>query len=410
MPTQPAASPSQKNLLTGFVTLAQTAGASAGNQLSIVAGQVATFQDGVNLFQSRYSFWDQYVSQYDLEIQALNGTYQTNPVVTADFTAFLTSSGRLYTAGSQTVTRVAEFDGTGATSTDLTAEAQVTPAEAVARTLLTSGFADAAIPTGLVTNGAVTPATTSVTVQNALQSQVVIPVGGRILISTGVHACIAIIQAVTENQTPHTVLDPPDPPIVTYTYTYTLTIAVQTTGFASVAIGATLASQLIGFTNTERTNQIPVNPALQQILTNWIAQYQSAITAWHGALSTQATIITGEINEDMPDSAYITAQGVALTQLTNFLAAVNVSDAGFAPILTLVGTRASAITARVGAITSRIAATMAYDARYKYADLLYNLGDGQLTQVQKLQGQQGGLAAQQTASNARAAKLQAENN
>jgi hypothetical protein len=411
MPTQPAASPSQTKLLTGFVTLAQTAAAATGNQMAVLGSQITTFQDGMNLFTSRYGFWDQYISQYQLESRYLNGTYLTSPIIQADFTNFLNNTGRLYTVGSQDVTRIGEFDTTGATSTDETAETFVIPPEATARALLTSGFNDGSIPSGLFTDAAITPATTSVMVENAGQTQVTIPTGIRILISDGTSSCVALITAVQENDTPHagTPTVPPASPLPD-TYTYTLTIEIQSQNFTTLASHATLLSSFGGFTNAERTSQTASLPQYQSILTSWISLYQTAITNWKTALDNQYTAIQGETSEDQPDTVYTTAQAAARTQLTNYLAHVDVSDSGFAPNISLASTRTSAIPTRISWILARLTATTSYDNRYKYAQLLYQQSTGQASQLAKMNAQQTQLAGQQAASNAHAASLQQELN
>lgn len=410
MPTQPPASGSQKELLTGFATLAQTDATSTGNQIAILDDQITRFTDGKNLFVDRYNFWDGYISPFGTERRYLDGVYQTNPLVQQDYDDFLNHTGRLF-GPDTTVVRIAEFDGGGATTVDPANEQAQLPNEAPIRTLLVNGFTTTGFPSGLTTQGPITPSSTTVDVQNSGQTQVSIPVGVFVIIETPSAACLARITSVTENQTPILTPNPPGPPIQTGTlYDYTLGLELHTTTFTSVATGASFTTSWAGFTDLERTHKTASILRYQPIMDDLITQYQAALAPWKTALDNQFNAISQQTAENAPDTAYLTAQAQARTDLTDYLTTTDISDLGLAVVTGLVTTRGAAIGPRVTWISNRYVSSTAFDARYKYANQLYNYSDGSIYQLQQIQTQKAQLTVQQAASNARAASLQHEAN
>jgi len=404
MPVQPPATPAQQQAVQGQASLASSGATNIGNQINVVNSSIDSITNVKNLFESRYSFWDGYIGAYFTEKKYLNGVYQTNPVNSTDFTNLLNKTGRLYSSSDPKPIRIPEFDQNGATSTDSSNELAYLPPESTARNRLTSGFSGPTFPSCLTTT-AVTSGTTTVQVENAGKTQMVIPIGIEIIIQSASTACWGTLISAHEVVTSST---PPAPPSTTYYYI--LTIDIKTTSFGTVNAGATILSSFPGFNNTERTSNTPTQSRYQPIYNNWVSLYKTAVTNWKDNLSQQLTTINGNTAEDQPDVTYVQGLSQAVTTLTNYIAPIqiNVSDGGLAPISSLASTRNSSIPARLSYITTRMAETSSYNNRYKYADRLYNQIDGQITMLTSLQNQKAQLAVQQTAANARMAALQAE--
>lgn len=415
MPTTPAADPTQKTLLTSLTTLAQTDATTTGNQISILNTQIATYQQGQALFQSRYDYWDQFVSGYALERRYLDGNYQATPLVTADFTSFSSQSGRLWNAsaaepGRYAPQRIAEFDGGNLTYDLASDETSALTSEALWRGNLASGIATTGLIGGVTTNQTLTTSSTSLQVK--CTSAVTIPLRDYLVLGSGT-AAVVVVTAVTLTQTGGTTTDPMTMVVTTTPYIYTLTVSQQSIGFSSILTGALFLDVIPGFTNPERTNKTASNHIYQPVLAGFVSTYTAKVTAWKTILQNQRSAITGDINEDQPDATYVANQLATLNQLTSYLTSVDVSDTGLSANHSLNTARVSANAARLTYIASRLSTILPtvspYDQRYNYANRLYNLSDGALTTVKILTAQREALAGQQSTSNARAATYAAEN-
>jgi hypothetical protein len=396
MPVQPTANPAQTQAIQGQANLASSSATSLGNQITVLGTSITSIQNAVDIFQARYNFWEQYITAYLTESRYLNGPYQTSPIVTSDFTNFLAHTGRLYSSASLHPVRVAEFDNTGATSTDPANETVFIQGELSTRTSLLSGISGPAYPVGVYNTTTVTTGTTVITVENLAQTQLVIPTG-EVILEDAFTACLLNVVSVIENH-------------VGLVYTYTLNVTINTSGFGTVGINGDFLTSFPGFTNSERTTNIATDPRYQNFYNQGVSAYKSAVSSWQASLAQQIAVITGNTGEDAPDVAYINSLTSDNAQLLTYLTPtqINVSDSGLAPVISIAAARTTAIPTRTTYISTRLVSAGSYDSRYKYGDKLYNLVDGQIMMLSTLQGQQAQLATQQTTSTARAASLQAE--
>lgn len=415
MPTTPAADPTQKALLTNLTTLAQTDAVTTGNQISMLNTQITNYQQGVTLFQTRYDYWDRFITDYANERRYLDGNYQATPLVVSDFTGFASQTGRLWNAsaaepGRFSPQRIAEFDG-GDLTYDLNSDELIALArEATARDYLENGFSTPGLASGLTTEVTLSPGATTLVVSST--SAATIPVGNPILVIGSATAAIVWIDAAVLSQTGGSVTDP-ETEITTVTpYLYTLTVELRGQTFSSIPSGGTLVGTCAGFINSERTTKTSNNPVFQSVLNGLVSLYSGYVTAWKILLNSQHTSITNTVNEDQPDVTYVSNQLAALTQLNSYLNSTDVSDSGLAAIQTLNTARVSARTARLAYIANRMTQPLPdvspYDQRYNYADRLYNTTDGAITTVNVLTTQRDSLSGQQVISNQRAATYASE--
>jgi len=403
MPTSPAANPSEKALVNQLKNLAQADANNTAIQIGVLNEEITKYQHGKTLFETRYNYWDGYLGGYNAERRLLDGQYSTSPILQADFDAFLNQQGRLFdinlaVPARLAPVRIAEFDSLGTTSYDAAGDESIHIAnEAIGRAELLSSFNSSTFPTGFVTGTPLTTASTTVEIERT--NSATIPTGVKILIR-GVST--AAIVMVTGSTLTHTGTGPSDP------YVYTLNITVLTPSFSTIASNATVLNSFTAFTNAERTAKTPTEPRYQDIMDGMIERYKDFLLPWKDLLQLQRNAILAETSEDDPDEVYVEAQLNALNKLIMYLPGMDVSDTGLTSIQSLATERTAAIPARIAYFSTRGWGVGAFDERYKYANLLYNLSDGAVTNIKILTQQRDSLVASQGASNARAAKFAAE--
>lgn len=401
MPSTPAASSTQKALLEQLKDLAQTDAINSGNQITALNGSIAKFENGKILFQQRYTFWDKFITDYELERKYLDGQYIAVPIAIADFDSFLAQDpvGRLYNLSATAPTkfspkRIEQFDGSPLVTDTAFREASLLDAETTTRQDLLNGFITASFPTGFTTTTILSPTSTTLGVSRSIAVGG-FPIGVRFSVQGNSSSAILTITGATATSsfTP---------------FTYTLNVKVESFSFSAISSGAIVLNNVTAFTNTERTSKVAAIPARQSLLNGFIDSYSTAITNWKNLLQLQKNAIVAQTNEDAPDTAYLTGQDAALTQLNNWLTNKPVSNDALSVLATLNTDRKSANTARVTGISSRIVSSKAYDERYKYADRLYNLIDGAVTSIKLLTQQRNSSVDQQALSNTRAANYSKE--
>lgn len=405
MPQSPAADPAQKSVLTSLVSLSSNSAVAAGNQIALVSDQSAKYQNAQDIFQKRYDYWNTYILAYHAERKSLNGVFQENPIANQDFTDFMAQKGRLFKAQILNPIRIHEFDNvTGATTaTEAQNELTFLAEESVYRGFLTGGFVGTSLPVpgsggySLIT--AISPGTTQITLQTI--AAVSFPVSGRLMFfNTGSPTAGVIVEWLTVTAS----ASGPD-------FNYTLKGLTYSPTFTTISSGSSIGQGGPTFTNGERTTKIATLPTNQSQLNAYINAYLYWIQKWSANVASQVTQIAAQATagEDQPDTAYGTSIQSTSTALINYLTTNDVSNTGLGANSTRNSTRTSQNPTRITWIDARlIQQTQAYDQRYNYADKLYNLADGSVVTINKINGQKTGLATQQAASNARAASLSGE--
>lgn len=407
MPTSPSADPSQKDVLNQMVSLSQNSAVSTGNQIAVVDDQTTKFQDAQNLFQSRYDYWDKYITAYHQERKLLNGVFTLQPIVMQDFLDFLNTIGRLYQKSILNPIRIAQFDQIGAspTGTEVENETLYLTRETKYRAYLQSGFTSPSLPTGFILDSGFSSISTTMTIRTSTSTQESLAANGTVLVyDTSSPTAGVIVEYLTFKENVSGISP-------NQTYTYTLEGLKFTSVFTVIAAGSFVSSSGPVFSNSERTSKT-TSGAQQSRLNAYIEGYKyRGIQNWSDNLTAQVAQIAAEATagEDMPDTAYNTAIQNIQTALTTYLTTMDVSDSGLTTNQTSNATRTSANPARISWIDARlIQQTKAYDERYNYANKIYNLSDGTYPLLQKFQGQKTQLASQQAASNYRASQLSAE--
>ena len=399
MPTPPPPSGGQAAALGSLIGLAQKDAVNAGNQSKALDMQVQKLQAIQTLDQNTYNFWDGYINSYWTEQQHLNGFYLSFPVTQTDYDNLLNQKGRLYSSKQLEVVRVPEYEYSGQSSTDPSNELNTAlPNEQTWRTTLASGFTNVPIASFYLTRTAVTPTSTSVTVEYHDQTNVPLPSNlTQVLFQdTGVSSIPAQVTNVGP-MTPYTVGSG------TY-YQQVLTIALPAgVTFTTIPSGSQVLNTGPGFTNAERTTKTASSPYLQPTLNAYIAYYNQACTFWLNVLNQQYAAITGNTAENNPDVTYDNSVQSLIQYLTTYLTTMDVSDTGLAQNKTYNTQRTQAIPNRITWIAAQLGNANAYNQRYSYANLLYKQNDGIVFQIQRTQAQSSSLLQAQAASNQRAA-------
>ncbi len=402
MPTPPTASTDQRVVIQDLALLARQAVTNITNQITAVDQQIAKLQEAQTLFQERYDFWEDFIGYYDRERLFLTGQILQNPVVQADFDAFLAQdpAGRLYNNAAPiperfAPKRISQFDGTPLISSPTVSETIRWGREADLNDYFRNGFASAG-PTGHTTNTVLTSTSTTLEVEGSDTSPPY-QVGSVLLIlRAGVAGALVRILSVTP-------LGGSDP------YQYGLGIELLTPVLsANCPVNSQVLLSWTGFTNTERSTKTASLSARQKLMDTMVASYAARVLeVEQNNLSPELVEVQSNSAEDQPDTVYNANLQGAITQIQSWYSTQDVSDAGLSGIAALNAQRVAAIPQRNSWILNRMESgtggSGAYDGRYNYANRLYNLTDGIIKTVEVLESQKQQLLDQQVLANERAA-------
>ena len=394
MPTPSPANEEQAAVLTELIEVAQKDAINSGNQSTVLAAQADKLQKLQELDQDRYDFWDAYINSYWQERRYIDGYYLTEPLNSQDFTNLLKGEGRLYSGDQLEVVRIPEFDYQGASAVDPTNEAVALPRESLHRLVLKNGFIDVPI-SDYVTITSISPGTTTVEVKHTSGANLPLPANlTRVLFQrTGVEAIPAYVTAIG-----------PMVEVGLDDYKQTITIELPPgITFTTLPQSSLVLSAGFGFSNGERASKTASVSWKQATLNAYIYYYQQALNFWLSTLNPQKVAILGNTKEDQPDVNYNNAITALITDLTNYLTTMDVSDTGLLQNENRHDSRVVGGPNRITWIINRLTQTNAYNSRYDYSNLLYKKNDGIVFQISRIRGQADSLLTQQAASNARAA-------
>lgn len=301
------------------------------------------------------------INKYDVEVRALNGNFQLNPITETDILNVGTTppSGRLIpTPPATDITRVPEFDG-GNLSVDPLNEQQHITDQAGLESSIIIGYGPAGInPATAVTGTALTPASTTLTITDPT-NPISLGVNGTFLVTAlGDLAVVKITSVIT----------PPggSPP---YTGIYGIQLLVPPT---STILSGAATALFMGFNNTERSTKTASSPALQPLMDYYVSSFQSLLNSRTARLNQQLAGIA--LNED-PDgtAAFATAVtniNTSKSFITSYLLTTDISNTGLASLSTERATRVGQISARLAQITAAYTGQTEnyYNARYTNAN------------------------------------------
>lgn len=328
-------------------------------------------------FKDLFAYYnDDVIGKYDAERKAITGVYVLNPVVEADIVGVGSNppSGRLVpTPPVFDIVRIAEFDAGAYLGSVSNYEQQHIIDQAAIENVLVNGYGAGSYPLTLTTFTAITPSSTTLTLQDSAVPIAVSP--GEVFVVLGV-GDLAVVKVLTI--TPN---NPPTPP--PYKSNLTIELIVPPTG--TISSGQTLEA-FTGFTNAERTTKITSNPAYQPLMNYLVAQLQARINDRISRLNEQLAALAA--NED-PDgvaniATAVTNANSSKTFLTNYLITTDISDTGIALLASERGTRSGQLTTRLAQILAAYTGQTEdyYEQRYQTANNRGNTQRGTLRAVE----------------------------
>lgn len=331
-------------------------------ELAVADGSFKKFFDYYN---------DDIIGKYDTERKALNGQYIANPITEADVEGPARIDGSVRTTPTVPVTdilRVDEFDGGPLITTDVN-ETEAIADQLAVETTLVSGYSGSGFnPATATTASSLTPASTTLQVQDSTNALTLAPGATFLVTDTGDLAVVKVTSIIT-----------PPPMTPPYTATYGIELIVPPSG--TISSGADMAF-FTGFNNTERTNKIASNPDFQPLMDYLIDLLETQINNRIARIDEQLAAIAA--NEDPDGVATLataaTNANASKTFLNNYLVTTIISNTGLGSLATERATRGGQITARIAVIVAAFTGqtTNYFEARYTMANNRGNTARGTL--------------------------------
>ena len=361
---------------------------------------IAQKQEVDDAFKALFAYYnDKIIGKYDAERKSINGTYVTAPVTEADIIGVGSNppSGRLVPNNPIfDIVRIPQFDAGGYDGTVTNTEQNHIADQADAEDVLVNGYGPGTYPMTLLTTTALTPTSTTLSLQDTIMIAPIANGTVIVVVGTGDLAVVKVVSSSVPVGTP--------PP-----YKLDLVIEVIVPPTATIPIGATLDS-FEGFTNLERTNKLAADPDYQPLMDYLIQQLEDRINDRISRLNEQLSALS--TNEDPDAVAAITTAtnnvNNSKTFLTNYLLTTDISDIGIASLASERSTRSGQLTARLAQIMAAYTDQTEnyYEMRYQTANNRGNTQRGTLRALENaksvkttLQGLAAGLAGANTALN-----------
>ena len=331
------------------------------------------------VYDDFFIYYDGIINAYNDEKEQLDGIYQVDPVTSLQVEEVATdpTNARLYPDPPEVdIKRVVDFDGG---NTAINATTEVTEWDDVPEVIdwLLNGFSSN-YPTGTLTNvfavEALTPASTSVTLNDTIDQDLNIAAGNIVILrdSNDDIVVFKVINAVEDL--------PGNPDVWLIDFEY----ITEGTILANSAIDVTFTN----FTDLERTNKVSTDPDFQPILDSLDTDLQNRLSDVIPFLDAQLTALAA--NED-PDGVTEITQAVTdvtstKTFITNYTASTDLSDTGLNLVSTTRTTRLAQITNRISEITNAYTGQTDdyYEKRYEFANNRSNLKRGMLSEIKLL--------------------------
>lgn len=363
---------------------AESVAATFSSQIAAAQARAQELAKTDSAFKKFFDYYNSIIGSYDAERKALNGLYIVNPVTEADILDCANLvGGRIQPSLPATdITRIAEFDG-GGTATQSANETQSIANQASVEDALKNGYGSGTYAATILTDTAITPTSTALTLKNAAATFSIAP-GAVFVVSNG--TALAVIKVVS-----FTMRTTPVPPPYTADLVIELVVAPTTT----IPTGQTLTS-FTGFTTGERATKTASQSKLQPLMNYLVQQLQGAINTRLTNLADQLTALAS--NQDPDGGTEITAATTNVTNsrtaLQNYLSTTDISDAGLLVLSNERAARSSQITSRVSQITNAYTGRTEnyYNRRYATANDRANTARGTL-RMQKAAEQSGAQAA-----------------
>lgn len=328
-------------------------------------------------FKALFAYYnDDIIGQYDIERKAINGTFVASPVTEADILGVGSNppTGRLVpTPPTTDIIRVAEFDAGGYTSTAPNYEQKHITDQAAVENTLVNGYGPGTYPMTLETFTALTPSSTTLSLEDASVAISGI-VSGTVFIVLGV-GDLAVVK-VTSTSVP---VGAPPP----YKLDLVIELLVPPTG--TIAAGANLDS-FTGFTNLERTAKTASDPDFQPLMDYLIQELEDRINDRISRLNEQLPALAANQDDDgAADIATATSNvNASKTFLTNYLITTDISDTGISSLSSERATRSGQLTTRLSQILAAYTGQTEdyYEQRYQTANNRGNTQRGTLRAVE----------------------------
>ena len=352
-------------------------------------------------FKALFAYYnDNVIGKYDAERKAINGTFVTSPILESDILGVGSNppTGRLVpTPPATDIVRVDAFDAGGYTGLDVNNEQQHIVDQATTENVLVNGYGPGTYPMTLETFTALTPSSTTLSLEDASVAISGISNGTVFLvIGVGDLAVVKVISTSVPVGTP--------PP-----YKLDLVIELIVPPTSTIPAGANLDA-FTGFTNSERTTKVSSDPDLQPLMDYLISLLESKITDRISRLNEQLAALP--LNEDTDGAANITTAttnaNASKTFLTNYLLTTDISNTGLASLSSERATRSGQLTTRLSQILAAYTGQTEnyYEQRYQTANNRGNTQRGTLRAVENakavktvLQNMAAGLASANAALN-----------
>lgn len=362
-----------------------------------------------NAEKKAFDFYDlSIIRQYENEREALDGTYQENPVTKAELDALgaLTPNRLFPTLPDTAPVRITEFDGGGLVTTDnqitgipfgLSGALDIEPywisRQSEREDWLVNGFGGTSptITPTTVVQTAISPSTTQITIVTSVPTEnPVFAVGNRFVVTDGSNQVgIEITNIVSEipgdpdagscagETPPGSGIDQPTclanggtwtPAPTNFQGIYDVIVLVPSTVTANSDIDETWA----GFSNTDRTNKIDATDGYDDLLLNMLAELTLTIDNRILKLNDQKTALIANEDVSLDPQAELDVDS-ALSVLNTWKINSNIDDSELAILSSERATRSPQISARISAIGTAFTSPInLFDARYTSAT---NIGD-----------------------------------
>jgi hypothetical protein len=395
---KPTPSPDQLAALNAEIAGNNAQATALAESAALQGPIIAQKQEVDDAFKALFDYYNlQIIKPYDDERKAINGTFVVSPVVEADILAVGGNppSGRLVpTPPTTDIVRIPEFDAGAYSGLNTNNEQQrILDQQAVENTLV-NGYGPGTYPLTLTTTTAITPSSTTLTLEDTAVAITIAP-NDVFIVSSGGDLAVVKVLTITPN-------NPPVPP--PYESDLTIELIVPPTG--TIAAGATLDS-FTGFTNLERISKTASDPDFQPLMDYLISLLQSKINDRISRLNDQLAALA--LNEDPDATAQITSAtndaNVSKGFLTNYLLTTDISNVGLASLSSERSSRSGQLTTRLGQILANYTGQTEdyYEQRYQTANNRGNTQRGTLRAVknaEQVQSTLNGMVAGLAASNA----------
>lgn len=404
----PTPSPSELAALTALKAVAD-AGVSAG------PGKVAAIQSAIDAQQEVENFQkatfdalnDDIIRRYEVERKWLDGQDIAAPILEADLQSFANDgSGRLENGGDFAPLRIPEFDGGPLATLETEFENSFFTPQDTALDLLQNGSpSPLLLEVGANIQASINDLSTSLVV---LDNTTPITPGSSLVVSGGGFTAIIQVDSVvtggfcTPTATPDT-----EAQCTIEAGVWTVTEQVNFTylfkpGGTIPALSDIGQVTFSGFNNTERTNHIANDVALQPIMDGLLNDLKNIFNDRITALNNQLAEL-GANQDDNLDAGATTKVNTSKLAIQGFLgitpiATIDISDTGITAINDEKAVRQPEITQRIIDIAAAIAfgesgTTSYYDVRFNTSEGRCRLNNGSIVLLNDLEEAKAGVQA-----------------